>query len=95
MENYDITHSKDAEKYKSKINTLQAEIENIKTLNAENLCNRREEQKGHDKASLAVSKEKIGPENDERKTRMLSKFKKENKANLKLINEKLRRDLDI
>ncbi len=43
MENYDITHSKDAEKYKSKINTLQAEIENIKTLNAENLCNRREE----------------------------------------------------
>lgn len=92
---HDTTRAKDAEKYELKISTLQSEIENIKTHNAENLRNLREEYDGRNKATLADAKEKISLENDEWRTRMLSKFKKENEAELKLTKEQLRRERDI
>ena len=53
------------------------------------------EYKGHNKASLTDAKEIIFPKNDESRTRMLSKFKKENEAELHLANEQLSRERDI
>lgn len=78
-----------------KINNLQTEIENIKINNADNLRNLREEYEGRNKASLAETCEKISLENDEWRTRMLSKFKKESDVELKLTKEQLRRERDI
>lgn len=71
------------------------EIENIKINNAENLRNLREEYEARNKASLAETRDKMSLENDEWRTRMLSKFKKEADAELKLTKEQLRRERDI
>eukprot|EP00801_Mesodinium_rubrum_P000699 Mrub_00699.p1 GENE.Mrub_00699~~Mrub_00699.p1 ORF type:complete len:647 (+),score=190.29 Mrub_00699:866-2806(+) len=92
---HDSVRAKDAEKFELKINNLQTDIENIKINNAENLRNLREEYEGRNKASLAETRDKMNLENDEWRSRMLSKFRKEADAELKLTKEQLRRERDI